>query len=98
MLKAAIAAACAGLVLASGLAFAGPMVPGQSHCVSSLQCHGGTFCLTPAGACWARGVCAGTRHLCLPSAPKVCGCDRRTYRNECAALAARMNVLHTGAC
>jgi hypothetical protein len=98
--RSAIVLACAGIVLAGGLALARPMkvITEPNSCTGSWQCPSGMFCQTPVGACWRRGVCAGSRQFCIAGAPKICGCDHRTYRNDCAAKASRVNVLHTGAC
>ncbi|HET9765388.1 MAG TPA: LamG-like jellyroll fold domain-containing protein [Thermoanaerobaculia bacterium] len=64
------------------------------------ECPGGLFCdLFPiCGAGTAGGVCAVRPHACSPLSAPVCGCDRKTYANSCAAAARGVSVSHAGAC
>jgi hypothetical protein len=46
----------------------------------------------------AAGVCQERPQVCTEQYDPVCGCDRRTYENDCAAHRASMSVLHDGPC
>jgi hypothetical protein len=46
----------------------------------------------------AAGVCQERPQACTEQFDPVCGCDRRTYGNACAANSAGMSVLHDGQC
>ncbi|MCB9639007.1 MAG: hypothetical protein H6727_08940 [Myxococcales bacterium] len=44
------------------------------------------------------GVCTARPQNCTALAAQVCGCDGKTYGNECSADAAGVSVQATGAC
>jgi len=46
----------------------------------------------------ASGVCEVRPQACTLEYDPVCGCDRRTYGNACAAHAESVSVLHEGEC
>jgi hypothetical protein len=46
----------------------------------------------------AAGVCQNTPMFCTRQYEPVCGCDRKTYGNDCEAHSAGMSILHEGAC
>ena len=63
-------------------------------------CQAGEFCKHDVGACAsdAPGVCANVPIDCPATQDPVCGCDGVTYDNACFADAAKVPVLHAGAC
>ena len=65
----------------------------------SEECGGGTFCAWPVGVCEGEGGTCTPRPDACPDIDKpVCGCDGRTYGNECEAAAAGVSVRSEGEC
>jgi hypothetical protein len=67
-------------------------------CGSNADCASTEYCLLPAGTCSGRGTCVTRPDVCLPVIMEVCGCDGRTYGNDCEAQVAGVNVASMGAC
>jgi Kazal-type serine protease inhibitor-like protein len=66
------------------------------------QCADGEFCNFPleaiCGAADATGTCEPTPEICPDIFAPVCGCDDRTYSNECDANRAGVSVASSGEC
>jgi hypothetical protein len=69
-------------------------------CGTDSACEPTDFCKKPVGACNARGTCRPrtTGGGCPLHIDPVCGCDGRTYSNECEAIVANANIRHEGEC
>jgi len=67
-----------------------------------LQCPTHTFCQYPAGRCGKgdmRGTCVTRPDACpMKIVRPVCGCDNKTYSNDCERQLAGVSLLHRGKC
>jgi hypothetical protein len=68
------------------------------------DCPAGQFCELPAGACDKNvtGRCAAQPETCpkrpITAADAVCGCDGKTYGDDCERQMAGVSLAHPGAC
>jgi hypothetical protein len=86
------------LVLASFSPSAAAKRCGGPH---HLSCGPDAYCASLGHACRAPdgyGVCARRPTICPEIFIPVCGCDGRTYPNDCQAERAGSSVSHRGAC
>ncbi len=73
-----------------------PPDAGPGRCTSNSQCAATQYC---AGTgCDTAGTCATRPEICTTLFSPVCGCDGRTYSNDCVAAAGGARVASRGAC
>jgi hypothetical protein len=66
-----------------------------------IQCDKGLFCEHKAGACFFAdfsGTCVRVPRFCNFIFRPVCGCDGKTYSNDCAREAAKVSKSHNSKC
>jgi hypothetical protein len=66
-----------------------------------ITCNSALYCQLPAGQCSApdvAGTCSKAPDFCMRVSRPVCGCNGKTYMNECVARKARVAIDSPGAC
>jgi hypothetical protein len=66
-----------------------------------ITCNSALYCQLPAGQCSSpdtAGTCVKAPDFCMRVSRPVCGCNGKTYANECEARKARVAIDTTGAC
>jgi hypothetical protein len=65
------------------------------------ECNPGLFCQRKAGQCFIAdisGTCARIPRFCPRIFRPVCGCDGKTYSNDCERQHAMVSKSHDGKC
>jgi hypothetical protein len=66
-----------------------------------IQCDAGLFCQKKPGQCSIidiSGTCAKVPKFCTRIFRPVCGCDGKTYGNDCERQVAMVSKAHDGKC
>lgn len=91
--------ACCGRAEADGAKAAGEgqMCGG----IAGIQCDEGLWCDPSPGSCghpdWA-GTCVKVPKICMQIYKPVCGCDHKTYGNDCIRRSMKAPKRHDDAC
>jgi hypothetical protein len=96
----------AALIIVSGLVMGsiGALAAGVGQACGgpfNLSCDARMWCQNPAGRCSTpdtMGKCAVVPTLCPRIFRPVCGCDGKTYANDCLRQHARAQLNHAGIC
>lgn len=94
---------CLVLVLVVGVATSGSSADKAAMCggIAGLKCPAGEACRYPVNQCNVAdlsGTCVKVKSPCPTGGTQVCGCDNKTYANECELMTANVHELHRGAC
>lgn len=66
-----------------------------------IPCNPGLWCQNAPGQCKVFdgfGKCAKVPTICTKIFKPVCGCDGKTYGNDCVRQAKKVQLAHTGRC
>jgi Kazal-type serine protease inhibitor-like protein len=69
--------------------------------IAAIQCDAGLACQYEAGQCDIvdlGGTCTRVPDTCPTGGSKVCGCDGKTYANDCELMKAGVAPDHKGDC
>jgi predicted transglutaminase-like cysteine proteinase len=75
--------------------------PKQCGGIAGLQCGADQFCQKKPGTCAVidmSGTCVGVPKFCPRHVLPVCGCDGKTYNNDCERQQAKVSLAHKGKC
>lgn len=69
--------------------------------IGGIPCAAGEWCDPTPGQCGvadASGVCKKVGTVCTDQHLPVCGCDKKSYDNDCRRVVAKIGLDHAGAC
>ena len=89
------------IVLGGTLGSPGRAAGPDEACGTGIACNPPLLCQNPPGQCNAtdaKGTCEKVPAFCQKIYRQVCGCNGKTYANDCERQRARAQLDHTGAC
>jgi hypothetical protein len=69
--------------------------------IAGIKCDKGLWCQLKEGQCRffdAAGTCARAPKICTKIFKPVCGCDGKTYPNDCVRQSHQVSKAHDGKC
>lgn len=72
--------------------------PKPTVCQGNPDCAGTEFCEFATGTCKAPGSCEVRPEVCTREFKPVCGCDNKTYGNDCERRVAGVSLKAQGEC
>jgi hypothetical protein len=89
------------IVLGAAFASTGRAAGPDEACNAATACNPPLLCENPQGQCGAadaKGTCLKVPAFCQKISRPVCGCNGKTYPNDCERQRARAQLDHAGAC
>ena len=93
-----------GITLASVFLATGASAAGVGQTcggIGGVRCDAGLQCEAPAGMCGSvdlQGTCVRIPDVCPAVVQQVCGCDKKTYGNDCERRRAKVAKDADGPC
>jgi hypothetical protein len=99
-----VSGAALGCILGCALGFSGANAANLDEACGGpthITCNSALYCQVAAGQCSApdaAGTCVKAPDFCMRVSRPVCGCNGKTYANECDARHAKAAIDTSGAC